>query len=807
MKRSEAEKKFLIIYSLLSLAFLLAGITAPNILLVLFGTIPELIVSWTVFIRQPLDEKFRAVLLSVMCLITLTCFGVMVISMDVVIPILAVVLFMIGLFNIPEILWIWVADAMLLFLYHLLVGKTYVLDSWNNWLIVIHQLICTLLLLYLEDMLIRKNAEKNNQLKETIESLKASERSKDEFMAGVSHEFRTPLNAICGMGELILHSDASEEVKKSADRILTAGQSLQDFVSDVFDYVELCSNNMQLKEEEYHFASMLNDIVNIANIQTEEKNLEIIIDCDAAIPHAMIGDSEKMRKVITSFLSNAVRHTEKGYILLTASARKESYGVNLCIVIRDTGSGMTKDDIKKMFTDIYVAGACQNGKCRSVGLDLAVSQKLVEMMNGLISVTSEPGAGTEVRIVIPQKVADARPMVELADREYFDVMGYINLDKFDIEGMRSTYVRWIENVGKMLGIHIELNTGLNECKRKVENRGCTHLFITMYEYRQDPGYFKSLTERIQVIVVLERRETDYPGNEFIIVYKPFTIMSVVAALTGHSQKRKVLLHDNTEESFIAPDAKLLVVDDNVINLKVMEGLLRRYQIVPYTATSGAAALQMMEKIRFDLVFMDYMMPGMDGAETMERIRAMEGEYYRKVPVVCVTANTVSGAREQLLQTGFNEFISKPVEVRQLEKILKSYLHVEIYEPEKELEKEPETGTTGEAEISRIDRRMGETYCGSKEDYQEILKIFCDYGAEKKREIQNLYEKHDWKGYAIEIHALKSTSLGIGAVRLSELAKRLELAAKEEKEEMIFAEHDAAMEEYRMVLEEIEKDLE
>ena len=93
------------------------------------------------------------------------------------------------------------------------------------------------------------------------------------------------------------------------------------------------------------------------------------------------------------------------------------------------------------------------------------------------------------------------------------------------------------------------------------------------------------------------------------------------------------------------------------------------------------------------------------------------------------------------------------------------------------------------------------------NYQEILKIFCDYGAEKKREIQNLYEKHDWKGYAIEVHALKSTSLGIGAVRLSELAKRLELAAKEEKEEMIFAEHDAAMEEYRMVLEEIEKDLE
>lgn len=808
MKRNEAERRFMIIYTVLAFVFLVAGVSAPYPALVLLGTIPEMVVCWAIFGVQWKDEKIRATVFTGMCLISLICFGVMTMSMNIVVPLLAVALVLIGLFNIPQLLGLWSAAAVLMFLLHMFVLKTYCVHSLNDYLIVFHQLFCMALLFYLENSLIKRNIENNRQLLDNIEILKGSERSKDEFMASVSHEFRTPLNAICGMGELILRSGVPEEVQKSAESILTSGRNMQAFVSDVFDYVEIESGKMTVQEAEYSFSALLMDIADISNAQIVEKKLDIIIDCDANIPRTMVGDSEKIRKVIMYLMNNAIKFTEKGCVLLAVSVRKESYGVNLCITVRDTGIGMSKEDIRKVFTDFSRIDAEADSQYGGVGLGLTLTRRLVEMMRGLVSVKSELGVGSEFKIVIPQKVTDSSPIAEIPDKEHVKAIGYINIEKYSVPELRSLYVKWITDTEKRLGISIQLSTNFSELKRRMESQTFSHLFTVIDEYRQEPAFFEEMSMKMPVIVVMGREDEEQPGDRIIVVYKPFTILSVVNALAGHSQR---IRKGTSIGAFGAPEAKVLVVDDTVVNLKVMEGLLKQYRITPYTAASGAAALSMAGNIRFDLIILDYMMPGMDGVAVLKALRAMNDEHYKKVPVVCLTANAVTGAKEQLLAAGFDEFMAKPVEVGKLEQVLRSYLPGELLKPVEELEKvQTEAGRKekqGSERPSKIDRVMGENYCCGQDNYHEILKVFCEYGAEKRRELQKLYERKDWSGYAIEIHALKSTSLGIGAVGLSEQAKILELAAKEENEAVLFEKHDAMMKEYRYVLTEIADSLE
>lgn len=818
MNRNEAERKFLIVYSILALFFLALGVTAPVPLLILLGTVPEMAVCWVLYGGQKSDGKTRAVVMTVCALVSTTCFGAMSYSMDVLLPLFAVVLAMVGLFNIRRLLGLWVAEVVLMFLYHLLVRRTYPHDSLSGFLTMLYQIFCLALMYYLEKSLIQKNIERNRQLMGMIVSLQESEHSKDEFMSSVSHELRTPLNIICGMGELIARSDVPEEVQGSAANILASGRGMQEFVSDVFDYMEIERGRLALREEEYNFASLLMNIVDIADAQNAEKKLDIIIDCDANIPCAMVGDSEKIRKVIMCLMSNAIKFTDKGFVSLKVSVRKETYGVNLCIGIKDTGIGMSKEDVDRIFTDFNRVDGEADSRHRGVGLGLTLTRRLVEIMKGLINVTSEPGVGSEFRVVIPQRVTDGRPMVEVPDRERIKVLIYINIEKYSMPELRSAYVKWIRDVEKKMGIGMELITDISQCKRMVENNSYTQLVTTLDEYRQEPWYFEMISKKLPVIMVMERDEQAVIGGNFIVIYKPLTILSAVEALAGHSQRVR---DQAREDGFKAPEAKVLVVDDTVMNLKVMEGLLKKYDIVPYTVTSGAAALNVVNSIRFDLIFMDYMMPGMDGVAALKELRTMEDTHYRTLPVICLTANAVSGAREQMIGQGFDDFLAKPVDVTRLEEILRAWLPEERLKAADSSPAEakaagsspagetaaPQERKAYEERPSRIDRVIGENYCGGKESYQEILKVFYEYGAEKRRELKKLYEQKNWSGYAIEVHALKSTALGIGAVELSELAKTLELAAKQENEPILEQNHETAMKEYRAVLTEIAEGLE
>lgn len=405
VNKSETERKFLIVYTVLAMGFLIVGVLMSTAFPVFLGTVPEVLFCWGIFRFQRGDSTSRAVIMTVSCLVTMAFFGVMVTSMDILVPLFAVLLVMIGMFNSNMLLGLWAADAALMFLYHVLIQKSYDFDSGDDYLRLFYQLFCLAMMLYLEEVMIHKNIERKRQMSEKIELLQESERSKDEFISAVFRKFKNPLNEVCDRGGSILKSELPDEAREAAENILASGRNMQELVRDASDYVEIERGRLALKEEVYSFVALIKDITDTTNALNADKKLEIIIDCDAGIPHAMVGDSGKIRRIIICLMSNAIKYTRKGSVTLHVSAHEESFGVNLCINVRDTGVGMTKETVAGILSDFGRKDAGADSRFRGVGVSLALTGRFVEMMKGSINVTSEPGAGSEFSVVIPQKAA------------------------------------------------------------------------------------------------------------------------------------------------------------------------------------------------------------------------------------------------------------------------------------------------------------------------------------------------------------------------------------------------------------------
>lgn len=378
---------------------------------------------------------------------------------------------------------------------------------------------------------------------------------------------------------------------------------------------------------------------------------------------------------------------------------------------------------------------------------------------------------------------------------------------------------------------------LAELKRREDYEHFTHIFISLVEYQKDQAYFDGLSLRTRVIIVIDRADEKYITNTNILrIYKPFYILPIVSVLNGGIESERGGKRIRSGK-FVAPAAHILVVDDNAMNLRVIEGLLGNYQIKVTTATSGREALEKIEEADYDFVFMDHMMPEMDGVETLHRIRKKVGTFYRKVPVIALTANAVAGTRERFLAEGFADFLEKPIEVSVLERVLKRNIAEEKLipaevqdqreaaeerpvekeklveeekpvDPEEPVKKKPAAGeeavererAEGEAfVVGDLDVQKGTLYCGGLENYQKILERYSERGEENLDQVEEFFGKQDWENYTIAVHGIKSAMLSIGAIRLSELAKKLEMAGKAADIAYILENHGAMAEEYRRVM--------
>ncbi|MGN1105878.1 MAG: response regulator, partial [Huintestinicola sp.] len=347
----------------------------------------------------------------------------------------------------------------------------------------------------------------------------------------------------------------------------------------------------------------------------------------------------------------------------------------------------------------------------------------------------------------------------------------------------------------------------DDLKAAVATKKFTHLFAPKDEYLANEDFFKEQSRDKTVVIVQDRQGAIDIPSHMKCMFKPFYSLSVASVLNNESILTNLNERRDSSIRFVAPKARILIVDDNIINLKVAVGLMRPYHMQVLTADSGQAAIAMLRSKDFHLVFMDHMMPEMDGVEATKAIRAMEGDYYKKLPIIALTANAVNGARDMFISSGFNDFMPKPIEMSSLDRMLKAWLPKELIKapsgemryPGHDRRKPRNQESQPQKKDGLISEETGVFYTGGdREAYNDILGVYVRKSEEKILQIKSFFDNKDWKNYVIEVHALKSSSLTIGAKQLSELAKELELAGKGGDYRLILEKNDSMLEMYSKV---------
>jgi signal transduction histidine kinase/DNA-binding response OmpR family regulator len=795
------ERLVLILYSLYNFNFFIKAIRlhwvqwVPIVLLAVCGF------AWALNIGKMRDYRFRTMFTSGMMSISVVLYGIYCENLYSALITYIVFVAFIGLYGILESGWMLNSSLAFILMYHGFVLGSFHKDTFSETLEIIIQIVNILVVEAVFFYWIQDRVKSDKGLMEMIMQLRAAQQSKDDFLANVSHEIRTPINTICGMSELMLYEKDTAKMKEMVLNVQTAGRNLMSVVSDILDFSELQSDSVELVEEAYNITSTINDIINMTMAMRNERNIRFMVNCDADLPCSMSGDEKKIRRVIMNLLGNAMKFTNEGCVSLIISHRREDYGTNLIITVNDTGIGMKEESLEQLFTGFSQVDTARNRAEGGIGLGLAISKLIVDKMGGVISVKSRLGKGTSIRVVIPQKILDASPIIYVNDRENINAALYIDMEKTGMAEVRDRFVANVSQIMGQLQVRYHMCRSLSELKRREDAEHFTHIFVSLVEYQEDKEYFDSLSESLCLVLIVDRNEEKYIDNDNIRrIYKPFFVLPVANVLNGEIRKGN-RVGELTANKFYAPKAHVLVVDDNVMNIHVIQGLLEKYKIKVTAAESGAQALEKIESKDYDFVFMDHMMPEMDGIETMHRIRSKPGSYYKKVPILALTANAIAGMREMFLKEGFNDFVEKPVEVSVLDRVLRRTLPPEkIVKVKDEENAENRNQETEELKIGNLDVKKGILYCGGKDEYIDILRLHAREDEDNRKYIRELLKEENWKDYTIAVHAVKSSMMSIGALKLSELARSLEKAGKEENIDYIRSRHMEFDEEYGKLIE-------
>lgn len=616
-----------------------------------------------------------------------------------------------------------------------------------------------------------------------------ADRAKSQFLANMSHEIRTPLNAIIGMAELILRDEVSGQVKESALHIRDAGESLVSIINNILDISKIESGKMEIHQEAYHLRGLLRDVINIIVTRITDKDIELIVDIDPKIPEYLFGDEMRVRQILVNLLNNAAKYTENGYIKLTLSAVWTAEGITINGAVEDTGIGMTEEEMEHIFDSFVRVENIQNQTIEGTGLGLTICSQSLELMGGKISVSSLYGVGSKFSFSFPQAVERKEPLAVLKKDENYRVLFMEN--SAEQQGI-------LERVFRSFSVELDLVESTEEFIERLQMKEYTHSFLPWHEYETAKETIKTVLRRGHTVLYVIKRfgELIEEVPEIKGIQRPLYCLNLAEALNGELYDYEQKEH--YKEAFIAPEARVLLVDDNAVNLKVAEGLLEPYRMKVDTASGGRECLELLRKnTDYQIVFLDHMMPEMDGVETLRRIRSMDGDYYKNLTVIALTANTLKEARQMFRKMGFQDFVPKPVDTRILEEKLKRYIPEELKKPVV-----PETEAYEETEllIEGIDTKEAlRRWNGNRKKYLDILKVVYQDGIEKLPKLKKYAREDDYQSYMIETHAVKSVAESIGAFPLARLAKGQEYAAREEERGKLRETKGAFFEEYERLL--------
>lgn len=625
--------------------------------------------------------------------------------------------------------------------------------------------------------------------------LRKTSNMKSDFLANMSHEIRTPMNAVIGMAEMALREDIPPAAREYIGQIKSSGQTLLTIINDILDFSKIESGKMDISDVEYEPLSMINDVSNIIMTRIGSKDLDLTVDVNPELPIGLYGDNIRIKQVLVNMANNAIKFTDSGNVNVKIDfLRTTEDTIELCVAVTDTGRGIKESDMTKLFQSFQQLDSKRNRNVEGTGLGLAISKQLVALMHGKIHVDSEYGKGSTFSFVIPQKVTDSSRAVEKVE-DGIVAAGLIQSEYTaqelagDMEKLGVTYVR------------LESEEGLGWLK----DNNAGYLFVEQPLMTEAVQYFMKLNPHVCGVVLANYRSVrTYDLPNLRVVKKPLYILGLSNIFNGKEENGSVSLMEAEDFDFTAPRAEILVVDDNAINLTVVKGLLNPLQMKIDTALSGKDAVLMVTDKRYDIIFMDHMMPEMDGVETTRVIRRLLGNN-GQVPIIALTANAVEGTAQMFIDEGMNDFVTKPIEMRVILAKLRKWLPPEKIE--KNRNKKMNTvlqGGNREAQASQmstdisiagLDVKKAMEFLGNEELFWSVLKEYYRVIDKKSTLISEYEQKEMWKEYTVEVHALKSASRQIGALELAQVAEQMEAAGNAGNAALIHKITPGMLEEY------------
>ncbi|MBR1861890.1 MAG: response regulator [Lachnospiraceae bacterium] len=596
--------------------------------------------------------------------------------------------------------------------------------------------------------------------------LERAAKMKSDFLANMSHEIRTPMNAVIGMAELALREEKSPAVMDYLLQIQSSGKNLLNIINDILDYSKIESGKMEIIEDDYSPCTELSDIANVLSTRIGDKKLSLFVIVDPKLPKTLYGDAMRIRQIIINLANNAIKFTKKGLVKIIVSCERVSEdSVRLIYHVIDTGIGIKEEDISKLFVSFQQLDSRRNRSVEGTGLGLAISQRLVDAMQGRIGVESKYGVGSDFWFEIPQRIVDDSS--ELSVEDAANKKAFVICEDELKTGM---FDREMESLG------VE-SARINSLEEYVPSKKKDYIFFGRDNYNEDTiAFFRANPDTRGVVIV--GYDSDFETNvpNIHILRSPETTMTMVGILNDRNVEES---HRESRQSFVAdfrsPDAKILVVDDNAINITITEGLVAPMDISIDKAYGGGEAVDKVKNGDYDIVFMDHMMPEIDGVDATRMIRG-DGSIRQPV-IIALSANVMEEAKRLFEEAGMNDFVAKPIDIRVLAAKLKKWLP-----PEKIIEKSGEdmavdSGDEPVLQIEGLDAESAVKALGSASLYMKVAGEYYRSGEDRYAGIEESYNKEDWQEFTIKVHALKSSSRQIGAVSLGDMAEDLEKAGK------------------------------